>query len=45
VSYQSPLAIGLLGSHPGESATLTLPSGELDVEVISVALIELGAGV
>ena len=45
VSYQSPLAMGLLGAHPGESATLTLPSGELDVEVVSVALIELGAGV
>ncbi len=41
VSYQSPLAIGLLGSHPGEGTTLVLPSGELEVEVLEVTIIEL----
>ncbi|MDG1501111.1 MAG: GreA/GreB family elongation factor [Planctomycetota bacterium] len=42
ISYQSPLAKGMLGVHPGSSATLELPSGELEIEVISVSVIELG---
>lgn len=36
ISYRSPFAKGLLGRHTGQSATLNLPSGELDVEVVSI---------
>jgi transcription elongation factor GreA len=37
VSYRSPLADGMLGARPGDEVTLTLPSGQLDVKVVSVA--------
>jgi transcription elongation GreA/GreB family factor len=36
VSYRAPLAAGLLGSRAGETADLVLPSGEEQVEVLSV---------
>ena len=36
VSYRAPLAMGLLGLHPGESGTVTLPGGEIEVEVVRV---------
>jgi transcription elongation factor GreA len=36
VSYRAPLAAGLLGLHPGERARVTLPSGEIEVEVLSI---------
>jgi len=36
ISYRSPFAKGLLGRHTGQRATLNLPSGELDVEVLEI---------
>lgn len=36
VSYRAPLAAGLLGTSAGETANLVLPSGEEQVEVLSV---------
>lgn len=36
ISYRSPFARGLLGRHPGQTATLNLPSGDLDVEVVEI---------
>ncbi|MBL8859856.1 MAG: GreA/GreB family elongation factor [Planctomycetes bacterium] len=41
VSYRAPLAAGLLGKHPGEMAKITLPSGTLELEVLSTKLFEL----
>ncbi len=41
VSYRSPLAAGMLGCHPGDRADLELPSGEIQVEVLSVELLTL----
>ena len=41
ISYRSPLANGLLGKRVGDSATLKLPSGELDVDILSVAVLQL----
>jgi transcription elongation factor GreA len=35
VSYRAPLAAGLLGKRPGDKAKITLPSGALEVEVLS----------
>jgi transcription elongation GreA/GreB family factor len=37
VSYRAPLAAGLCGLHPGDSAKITLPGGEVTVEVLSIA--------
>lgn len=36
ISYRAPLAQGLLGLHPGDRATITLPGGEIEVEVLEV---------
>ena len=36
VSYRAPLAAGLLGTKIGATATLALPTGEEQVEVLSV---------
>jgi transcription elongation factor GreA len=41
VSYRAPLAQGLLGLRPGELATVHLPAGELDLEVLGVELAEV----
>ena len=35
VSYRAPLAAGLLGRRAGDRATLALPSGQLEVEILS----------
>jgi transcription elongation GreA/GreB family factor len=36
VSYRAPLAAGLLGKKPGQKATITLPSGTQELQVIAV---------
>jgi transcription elongation GreA/GreB family factor len=36
VSYRAPLAAGLLGLKVGEKARVLLPSGEIQVEVVSI---------
>jgi transcription elongation factor GreA len=41
VSYRAPLAAGLLGLTAGETATVKLPSGELDIEVLGVEVLDL----
>ena len=41
VSYRAPLAWGLLGKQPGEGANITLPAGEIEIEVIEVGAIDL----
>jgi transcription elongation GreA/GreB family factor len=40
VSYQAPLAKGMLGMQGGESTAIELPGGRIDIEVVSVELIE-----
>jgi transcription elongation factor GreA len=42
VSYRAPLAAGLLGRRPGERAKIKLPSGEMEVEVLTARPAELG---
>ncbi len=42
VSYRAPLAAGLLGRRPGDRAKIKLPSGELEVEVLTARPAELG---
>ena len=41
ISYRAPLAEGMLGLHPGDKATVRLPSGEWEVEILSVVPTEL----
>lgn len=41
VSYRAPLAAGLLGLHTGDKATLELPSGPLEISVLTVSAIDL----
>ena len=36
VSYRAPLAAGLLGHRVGEKATVNLPTGEAELEVLEV---------
>ena len=36
ISYRAPLAQGLLGHHKGETTRFTLPSGEIEVEVLEI---------
>lgn len=36
ISYRAPLAQGLLGLHTGDVARITLPSGEIEVEVLAI---------
>jgi transcription elongation GreA/GreB family factor len=38
VSYRAPLASGMLGLHVGELGTIDLPSGTLQVQIVSVAV-------
>ena len=42
VSYRAPLAAGLLGRRPGDRARIKLPSGEMEVEVLTARPAELG---
>ena len=42
ISYRSPIAEGMLGKHPGDVATLTLPNGTLEVEVLEVQPLDFG---
>ncbi len=41
ISYRSPLAQGILGKRPGDRAVVTLPQGELEVEVLEIELLSL----
>lgn len=41
VSYRAPLAQGMLGLQPGDRAPITLPSGTVEVEVLSVKVLEV----
>ncbi|MFT7678506.1 MAG: transcription elongation factor GreA [Planctomycetota bacterium] len=41
VSYRAPLAAGLLGLHTADQATLQLPSGTLDIEVLEIGIIDV----
>lgn len=36
VSYLAPLADAMLGKHPGDTATVRLPSGPLEVQILGV---------
>lgn len=36
ISYRSPFAAGLLGKRKGQTTTLVLPSGELEVEILEI---------
>jgi transcription elongation factor GreA len=40
VSYQAPLAKGMLGMQGGESTSIELPGGSIKIEVLGVDLIE-----
>ncbi len=42
VSYRAPLAAGLLGKSPGDEARVQLPSGPIQVRVVSVSSVQLG---
>lgn len=41
ISYRSPLAQGMLGLGPGDTAKVTLPSGQIELEVQSVEALTL----
>jgi transcription elongation factor GreA len=41
VSYRAPLAAGLLGRRPGDRAKILLPSGSLDVEILTAKPVHL----
>ena len=41
VSYRAPLAAGLLGAKVGRQVTLHLPTGDAEVEVVSIAPLDL----
>jgi transcription elongation factor GreA len=43
ISYRSPFAAGLLGKRKGQTTTLVLPSGELEVEILTIEPVVLGA--
>jgi len=43
VSYRAPLAAGLLGRRPGDRATIALPSGSLDVEILAATPVHFDA--
>ena len=36
VSYRAPLAAGMLGLHTGARQAVTLPSGEIEVEILAI---------
>ena len=41
VSYQAPLAKGMLGMQAGESTSITLPGGTISVEVTRVETVKV----
>ena len=41
VSYKAPLAGGMLGLNVGDKATITLPSGDLSVEILATEILPL----
>ena len=41
VSYNAPLARGMLGLHPGQTASIELPSGTVTIEVLEVTEAEV----
>ncbi|HIL52495.1 MAG TPA: hypothetical protein EYG30_09610 [Planctomycetes bacterium] len=41
VSYRAPLAQGLLGLHAGDVSKVTLPGGEITVEVLSIEPVDV----
>jgi len=41
VSYRAPLAQGLLGLHAGDRATIQLPGGQIEVEVLEIEPAEI----
>ena len=41
VSYRSPLGQGMLGKRAGQRATLTLPTGPLEIELLEVETLVL----
>jgi len=41
VSYQAPLAQGMLGMHSGESTAIDLPGGRIEVEVVRVESVDV----
>lgn len=42
ISYRSPVAQGMLGARIAEKATLQLPGGTAEVEVVSIESLDLG---
>jgi transcription elongation factor GreA len=36
ISYRAPLAAGMLGLHTGDRATIQLPGGKVEVEILSI---------
>ena len=43
ISYRAPLAQGLLGLSTGEKATVKLPGGDVDLEIVSIETPDLAA--
>ncbi|HTF88614.1 MAG TPA: GreA/GreB family elongation factor [Planctomycetota bacterium] len=41
VSYRAPLAGGMLGLHKGSKATIELPSGKLEIEILEIQMAQL----
>ena len=41
ISYKAPLARGMLGKHTGEAATIELPGGTQQVEILAIELAPL----
>ena len=41
VSYRAPLAQGMLGLHPGDRKVVSLPRGEVEVEILSIELADI----
>ena len=41
VSYKAPLAKGMLGMSPGESTSIDLPGGKIEIEVVRVEPVQV----
>ena len=41
VSYRAPLAQGMLGLHIGDKKTVSLPGGDIDIEILSIEPIDV----
>jgi len=41
ISYRSPFAAGLLGKRKGQTTTLVLPAGELEIEILGIEPVQL----